>query len=137
MFSFKKSRYYWLRSNAVLILLVGLLFTNLPYWNKDDSGVSMFLFIFFAECFIILISFVYGFKTRKGYSSPRKRVFNKSNWVQGFLTFLLLIVFFSYALHGFIPVPSALLYISLSVNLVMAFYSLLAPSAVGVIFENY
>ncbi|MBG9914724.1 hypothetical protein ABD67_07570 [Bacillus sonorensis] len=135
MFSIKKSFFFWLRSNVVILLFTAFLLASLPYRNEDESGNSIFLFAFLSECFLILLSFVYGTKTKKQYTSPRKRILKKSNVTQGILVFLFISIFFSYALNGMVPFPSSLLYISLSVNLIMAIYSLIAPSWVIKIYE--
>ncbi|MFN2744872.1 hypothetical protein ACINLE_04615 [Bacillus sp. z60-18] len=128
MFSMKKSCIFLLRSNALLLLLVALLLINIPYWNQDDSGISLFLFIFFAECFLILLSFVYGFKTKKIYISPRTNIFKKSNLIVGITTFIVLSLFLSFVLREHIPYLSALLYVSLTINFIMAIFSLLFPT---------
>ncbi|MDI3410515.1 hypothetical protein QKW52_09805 [Bacillus sonorensis] len=116
-------------------MFTAFLLASLPYRNEDESGNSIFLFAFLSECFLILLSFVYGTKTKKQYTSPRKRILKKSNVTQGILVFLFISIFFSYALNGMVPFPSSLLYISLSVNLIMAIYSLIAPSWVIKIYE--
>ncbi|MCY9261744.1 hypothetical protein [Bacillus haynesii] len=135
MFSIKKSCYFWVRSNAVLLLIAALLLTNLSCWNKYENGISLFLFELFSECFLILLSLVYGTKTKKQFTSPRKRILKKSNVTQGILVFLFISIFFNYALNGMVPFPSSLLYISLTINLIMAIYSLIAPSWVIKIYE--
>ncbi|MCY7837150.1 hypothetical protein [Bacillus haynesii] len=128
MFSIKKSGIFWMRSNAILMLLVVLLLINIPYWNRDDSGISLFLFIFFAECFLVLLSLVYGFNTKKIYASPRKKIFKKSNLIVGTITVIAISLFLGFVLREHIPYPSALLYMSLTINFIMAIISLLFPN---------
>ncbi|MCY8591834.1 hypothetical protein [Bacillus haynesii] len=128
MFSIKKSGIFWMRSNAILMLLVVLLLINIPYWNGDDSGISLFLFIFFAECFLVLLSLVYGFNTKKIYASPRKKIFKKSNLIVGTITVIAISLFLGFVLREHIPYPSALLYMSLTINFIMAIISLLFPN---------
>ncbi|KAA0835478.1 hypothetical protein P9G44_05625 [Bacillus paralicheniformis] len=128
MFSIKKSGIFWMRSNAVFMLLVVLLLINIPYWNRDDSSISLFLFIFFAECFLVLLSLVYGFNTKKIYVSPRKKIFKKSNLIVGTITVIAISLFLSFVLREHIPYPSALLYMSLTINFIMAIISLLFPN---------
>ncbi|MCY7752089.1 hypothetical protein [Bacillus haynesii] len=72
MFSIKKSCYFWIRSNAVLLLIVALLMTNLSCWNKYENGISLFLFELFSECFLILLSLVYGTKTKSNLPAREK-----------------------------------------------------------------
>ncbi|MCY7752091.1 hypothetical protein [Bacillus haynesii] len=128
MFSIKKSFFFWLRSNVVLLFFALLLLINKPYWNNNGSGTSVFLFVLIAECFLVLLSFVYGFNTKKIYISPRKKIFKKSNLIVGTTTFIALSLFLSFVLREHIPYPSALLYMSLTINFIMAIISLLFPN---------
>ncbi|NPC91550.1 hypothetical protein HOO54_04635 [Bacillus sp. WMMC1349] len=130
MFSFKKSRNYWLRSNLVLLFLATLLLINKPYFSEKYGNPLFFLFVVTTELFLILLSFVYGFQTKKVRYSPRKRVFNKSNYTKGVAVFLCLSIFFGLALGRDIPYPSSLITISLAINTLAAIISLIAPSAV-------
>ncbi|MCI4127655.1 hypothetical protein MMJ47_09190 [Bacillus haynesii] len=43
-FSFKKSRFFWLRSNFILLLLTALLLMNKPYWEKTPMLCFLCLF---------------------------------------------------------------------------------------------
>ncbi|WP_261382663.1 hypothetical protein [Bacillus paralicheniformis] len=126
-FSFKKSRFFWLRSNFILLLLTALLLMNKPYWEKD-ANVMFFMFVFTAEFFLILLSLVYGFQTEKVILSQRKRAFNKSNFVHGIIVLIFLSIFFALALGEHMPFPSSLFYASILINVIMAVISLFFPS---------
>lgn len=99
MFSFKKSRFLWLRSNFILLLLTALLLLNKPYWEKD-ANVMFFMFVFTAELFIILLSLVYGFQTKKTVTRPPSRAIRKTNIPIGIFVFSIFSLFLDLRCQG-------------------------------------
>ncbi|OMI27041.1 hypothetical protein BTA31_12805 [Bacillus haynesii] len=137
MYSFRKSQLFWLRSNVVLLLFSSLLLINKPYWNNNGSGTSFFLFVFIAECFLIILALVYGFQTKKGNARQSlKTTLLKSNIIVGVFVFSVFSLFFGFILSSSIPYPSSILIVYLIVNMIFAFASLLFPTVVIKLYES-
>ncbi|MBC8621948.1 MAG: hypothetical protein KZY76_18585 [Bacillus sp. (in: Bacteria)] len=134
-FSFEKSRFLWLRSNFILLLLTALLLLNKPYWEKD-ANVMFFMFVFTAELFIILLSLVYGFQTKKTVTRPPSRAIRKTNIPIGIFVFSIFSLFFGFAMSGDIPYPNSALIIYLTINMVFAFVSLFVPTLIIKLYET-
>ena len=134
MFSFKKSRFFWLRSNVILILLTALLLLNKPYWEKN-ANVMFFMFVCTAELFIILLALVYGFQTKKTIARPPSRAIRKTNIPIGIFVFSIFSLFFGFAMSGDIPYPNSALIIYLTINMVFAFVSLFVPTLIIKLYE--
>ena len=135
MFSFKKSRFFWLRSNVILILLTALLLLNKPYWEKN-ANVMFFMFVCTAELFIILLALVYGFQTKKTIARPPSRAIRKTNIPIGIFVFSIFSLFFGFAMSGDIPYPNSALIIYLTINMVFAFVSLFVPTLIIKLYET-
>lgn len=64
MFSFKKSRFFWLRSNVILILLTALLLLNKPYWEKTPMLCFLCLFALLS-CLSFYLHWYMVFKQKR------------------------------------------------------------------------
>ncbi|GLO67481.1 MULTISPECIES: hypothetical protein [Oceanobacillus] len=121
----------FVKLNIVLFLIVLMFFINYFAWN-DDSKVSIFIFIIFAEPFIILYSTINCFKP---YEKIKKIEFDKEQpkeWIALSIVIIFLSLFSLIFLGANIPYPSTIIFLILMTNFMVALYSVFFhPVAIG------
>ncbi|WP_419892954.1 hypothetical protein [Oceanobacillus kimchii] len=127
----------FLMTNILLAVFTALFFINKSGWQVEgDTSVEMF--VVFAQPFVILLSIIACFKP---YEKIKKIEFNKEQpkeWIALSIAIILVSLFSLFFLGANIPFPSTLIFGMLSMNFMVALYSIIFhPFAIRIYEANF
>ncbi|MFD1334459.1 hypothetical protein ACFQ4N_02540 [Oceanobacillus iheyensis] len=133
-FSIKTGFKCFLMTNILLAIITAIFFINKSGWQVDGS-TSVEMFVVFAQPFVILLSIIACFKP---YEKIKKIEFDKEQlkeWIALLIAIILLSLFSLVFLGVNIPFPSTLIFGMLSMNFMVALYSIIFHSFAIRIYE--
>ncbi|MFS0750486.1 hypothetical protein [Oceanobacillus sp. 1P07AA] len=128
---------YFLMTNILLAIFTAIFFINKSGWQVNGS-TSVEMFVAFAQPFVILLSIIAGFKP---YEKIKKIKFDKEQskeWTALLIAIILISMFSLVFLGANIPFPSTLIFGMLSMNFMVALYSIIFhPFAIRIYEANF
>ncbi len=123
-FSLKTGLQFFMRTNTILLFMTLLFIVNKGTWRSVAvEKVSVFIFTF--ECVIILFSILACINPNQGLKQHRKRErICKNEWIGMFIAIVITSLLSLFMLPANLPFPSTVIFLILSTNLLVAFYSI-------------
>ncbi|GGB38672.1 hypothetical protein F3157_10950 [Virgibacillus dakarensis] len=134
-FSIKNGLWFFLKTNIMLAVMITLFTINRPEW-RSDGGDKVTEFIFLFECLFILLSVFACLKPEK--NIMKHRVYekkSKNEWIGMAIAIISTSLLSLFMLPAGIPFPSTVNFVILSINFLVAVYSIVFHKVAIALYE--
>lgn len=124
-FSFRRGLYFFIKANILLFSVVVLFLINTGKGGLEELLNITLIFIFPAEMFIMILSFINMFKPNQKIKRKKRDNISKNEWIGMTITFGFLSIFSLLFLGAGISFPSTLVFLAITTNFMFALYSII------------